>query len=215
MRVLITAGPTREPLDDVRYISNRSSGKMGYALAEESVRRGYQTILVSGPASLQPPEGVQHVTVETSDEMIDAVIEWLGEGIDVLISSAAISDFKPDKTNGKISSGSGLNLVLKPARKLIKVVRDYDKELFLVAFKAEHGADNQRLVEKAGKMLVDDGVNLVVANDVSRNIFDSDDTEAVIVGPRGETVMSRMSKAEAASMIWDVVDDEFRVRSSS
>ncbi len=97
MKILVTAGPTREPLDPVRYLSNRSSGKMGYAIARAALDAGHEVVLVSGPVALAPPDGVATVRVTTSDEMYEAVHAWVGWA-DVCVLCAAVADFRPARS---------------------------------------------------------------------------------------------------------------------
>jgi phosphopantothenoylcysteine decarboxylase / phosphopantothenate---cysteine ligase len=204
MRMLITAGPTREYLDDVRFISNGSSGAMGLAIAEEAVRRGHEVTLVLGPTHLKPMYGVRVIPAVSSDEMTEKSLAELSDGYDVLVSAAAIGDFTPErKIQGKISSAGEFPLLLKPTRKLIREAKERFRSLRIVAFKAEYGKDEAGL-EAAAKRLLD-CADIVVANDVSKDIFGSSETEALMVSSAGNVRIPRMSKRDAAKAVLDAL----------
>jgi phosphopantothenoylcysteine decarboxylase/phosphopantothenate--cysteine ligase len=205
MRVLITAGPTREYIDDVRFISNPSSGGMGVALAEEADRRGFEVTLVLGPTSVTPLYGMKVIPVVSSQEMTDKTLAELADGYDVLISAAALADYTPEKKeDGKIRSGSELTLKLKPTRKLIKEARALYPGLKIVAFKAEYDKTDDELVEAAKGLL--SHADVVVANDVSFGVFGADDTQAIIVSADGRvTHIEKCSKKDAARRVLDAV----------
>lgn len=164
-KVLITAGPTREPIDPVRYISNRSSGKMGYALAEVARDLGADVILVSGPTFLKTPENIHCISVETTDEMFQAVMEH--KDADIIIKSAAPSDYRPseyaDEKIKKHDLGMSLNLVRN--KDILKTLGSHKREgQFLVGFAAE----TQHLEQYALKKLKEKNLDFIVANDVSK-----------------------------------------------
>ena len=141
MTVLVTAGPTIEYIDDIRYITNKSSGKMGFAFAKDAVRRGAHCILVSGPTKLVPPAGCEFIPVETTEEMLGAVTTQLKmKNVDVFISAAAVADWKlKKKTEGKLPSSKDFSIELTPTEKIIEKVKKLSPATVLVAFKAEHG----------------------------------------------------------------------------
>ena len=205
-RILVTAGPTREPLDPVRFISNRSSGKMGYALAREAARRGADVVLVSGPVSLAPPPGARLVRVERTSEMRDAVLAEIAEA-DVLLMAAAPADFTVAAPAGeKIKRAAGIpNLELVPTPDVLREAAGAArKTTVLVGFAAE----TQDLLANAEKKLADKGVHLLVANDVSRPGvgFDADENEVVLLAPGAEPErVGRTSKLVAAGRILDRV----------
>ena len=127
MKILITAGPTREPLDPVRYLSNRSSGKMGYAIAQAALDAGHEVVLVSGPVALAAPDGARIVPVTTSDEMYEAVHAWVGWA-DVCVLCAAVADFRPARVEPhkiKKERRASLTLELVPTRDILRSLRDY------------------------------------------------------------------------------------------
>ncbi|MCX6695205.1 MAG: hypothetical protein NTU61_02775 [Candidatus Altiarchaeota archaeon] len=208
MKVLITLGPTQEPVDDVRFITNSSSGKMGVALAEDALRRGHEVILVCGPVNVETPKGAKVFKVRTAEEMTEKTLSLLN-GVDVLISTAAIADYTPEKkVEGKIKSGGRLVLKLKPTRKLVKEARGKFPKLFIVGFKAESGLDGSELVESARRKLEESKLDLIIANDLQKGIFGSDDTEAFIIDERETKPVEKTTKKDAAKLIWDTLEDK-------
>jgi phosphopantothenoylcysteine decarboxylase/phosphopantothenate--cysteine ligase len=203
--VLVTAGPTREPLDPVRYLTNRSSGRMGYALAAQAVRRGAQVTLVTGPTHLAPPAGVRVIPVQTALEMREAVLQ-AAEGATVVIKAAAVADYRPIAvaTEKIRSQQTGLSLRLEPTPDILQELGARKGGRFLVGFAAE----TRDLRERARAKLVAKGVDLVVANDVSRADigFDAPDNEVVLLDRWGGIVeLPRRPKAEVADRILDRV----------
>ncbi len=162
-QVVITAGPTREPLDPVRFLSNRSSGRMGFALAAEAARRGARVTLVAGPVALHTPRGVQRIDVETSAEMRTAVLE-ARDGADAVIMAAAVSDYIPPRSEVKIKKDSGeLALRLSRGPDILKELGETRGAELLVGFAAE--TDN--LLEHAREKLTRKNLDFIVANDIS------------------------------------------------
>lgn len=204
--VLVTAGPTEEALDAVRYISNRSSGKMGYALAEASRRRGARVVLVSGPTHLAPPPGVTFESVKTAEEMAQAVSRQLGN-LSVLLMAAAVADFRPVHANtGKIKKDGGAPVVeFEPTRDILAEVAQRRRPGQLVVGFA---AETDHLVENAAKKLHDKRLDLIVANDVTQDGagFDSDTNIVTLLFPDGRCKpLERMSKLDVAHRILDEV----------
>jgi len=207
MRVLVTAGGTREPLDPVRFIGNRSSGKMGYALAEVARRMGAEVVLVSGPTHLEPPSGVETVQVETAEEMRREVLERSGQCAAVVMA-AAVADFRPAspaEEKIKRKGRAGLTLELVPTADILaELVAAKKPGQILVGFAAETGD----LERKARAKLEEKGVDLLVANDVSTpgSGFDSDYNRAVLLYPDGRTLrLDLMPKRDLAVRIWEAV----------
>ncbi|MCE5309466.1 MAG: bifunctional phosphopantothenoylcysteine decarboxylase/phosphopantothenate--cysteine ligase CoaBC [Acidobacteriales bacterium] len=203
--VLVTAGPTQEPLDPVRYISNRSSGKMGYALAEAAAARGANVVLVSGPTHLARPNGVKLVKVTTAVEMHDAVIENLDPAT-IIIKAAAVADYHlariPDQKVKK--TAARLSLDLDPTPDILAEVGRRKGDRLLVGFAAE----TERLVEESRRKLKSKNCDMVVGNLVSQDGvgFDSDTNEVVLVMSTGEMVeLPRASKREIADQILDEI----------
>jgi phosphopantothenoylcysteine decarboxylase/phosphopantothenate--cysteine ligase len=201
--VLITAGPTQEPLDPVRYISNRSSGKMGFSLAEEAAQRGARVVLVSGPVTLKDPPGIEVVHVKTAAEMRKAVMEHLGEAT-MIIKAAAVADYhrsNPPQQKEKKTS-TRLSLELDPTPDILAEVGKKKGGRLLVGFAAE----TQNLIEEARRKLENKNCDMVVANLVSAEGigFESDENEVVLVLRTGETVaIRRAAKRVIAGRIFD------------
>ncbi|ODS43065.1 MAG: hypothetical protein MSIBF_01100 [Candidatus Altiarchaeales archaeon IMC4] len=203
-------GPTQEPIDPVRYISNRSSGRMGAALAREGLKRGHEITIISGPVNIPLPEGARIHRVTTSGQMIKTTLSELEKGYDVMISAAAISDYSVDYKEKKIDSGRELSLKLKPQVKLTKHAKELYPKTLVVAFKAETNAKGDELVKKARKKIHDEGVDLVVANDVSGRVFGSGENEVYIVNG-GVLHVPRASKALVSEKIWDAVESKIQI----
>ena len=203
--VLVTAGPTEEPIDPVRYLSNRSSGKMGYAIAEAARRRGARVILVSGPTRIEAPD-VTVRRVRTAEEMAAAVFENLAEA-GVVIMSAAVADFRPAQVEPeKIKRNRGQRtLELKPTEDILAgISRRRAPGQLVVGFAAETG----HLLENARAKLVSKNLDLVVANDVTAEGagFDVDTNIVTLVFPDGRAVpLERMSKLDVAARLLDEI----------
>jgi phosphopantothenoylcysteine decarboxylase / phosphopantothenate---cysteine ligase len=203
--VLITAGPTQEPLDPVRYISNRSSGKMGYALAEAAVQRGAQVILVSGPVQLREPHGARVVHVRTAREMYDAVMEHLPEA-GIIVKAAAVADYHLSQVpRNKIKKTAvRMSLDLDPTPDILAELGQKKGDRLLIGFAAE----TENLVASARQKLESKNCDMVVANLVNQEAtgFESDENEVVLVLSTGETIpLSRAPKREIADRIFDQV----------
>jgi phosphopantothenoylcysteine decarboxylase / phosphopantothenate---cysteine ligase len=203
--VLITAGPTQEPLDPVRFISNRSSGKMGYALAEAAVQRGAQVILVSGPVQLAEPRGARVVHVRTALEMHDAVIAHLNEA-SIIVKAAAVADYHLAQVpRHKIKkTAMRMSLDLDPTLDILAELGRKKGDRLLIGFAAE----TQNLVESARQKLESKSCDMVVANLVNQEAtgFEADENEVVLVLSTGETIpLSRAPKREIADRIFDQV----------
>lgn len=199
MHFLITAGPTREPLDPVRYLSNRSSGRMGHALAMAARDAGHPVTLVSGPVSLPPPEGVDLVRVETAREMFEAVKQRI-QGCDVAVFAAAVADYRPVRCSAqKIKKGSEtLVLELERTEDILGSARSaFGFQGCLVGFAAE----TENLVAHALEKLVRKQCDLVIANDVSHPGigFDSTENAVTLCLPGGLTQhLPRQGKTDLA-----------------
>jgi phosphopantothenoylcysteine decarboxylase/phosphopantothenate--cysteine ligase len=203
--ILITAGPTQEPLDPVRYISNRSSGKMGYALAEEAAARGARVILVSGPVHLAAPRGVELVPVQTAAEMRDKVMEYLPAAA-IVIKAAAVADFHLGKVpDHKVKkTAARISLELDPTPDILAELGRKKGDYLLTGFAAE----TQNLQQEARRKLESKNCDMVVGNLVGAGSlgFESDENEVVLVLRTGETVaIPRASKRIVAGRIFDEV----------
>jgi phosphopantothenoylcysteine decarboxylase/phosphopantothenate--cysteine ligase len=204
--LLITAGPTREPIDPVRYLSNRSSGKMGYALAEAAIRRGARVLLVSGPTALPAPPAAELIRVETAEQMRRAVMEQLPRAT-VVIKAAAVADYHPAAAPSrkiKRESQGPLELELTPTIDIVaEVARQAGPEQIIVGFAAE----TEDAIENARRKLTGKSLDAIVVNDVSRPGigFDSDRNAVTIITPGEETTVAESSKLEVAHRVLDAV----------
>jgi len=203
--VLLTAGPTQEPLDPVRYITNRSSGKMGYALAEAAAARGAHVVLVSGPVHLLPPRGVEVIQVHTAVEMHKQVMEHLVPAT-IVVKAAAVADFHLSKVpEQKVKkTAARISLELDPTPDILAELGRKKGDRLLIGFAAE----TQNLVQEARRKLESKNCDMVVANLVggSDSGFESDENEVTLVMRTGETTpLARASKREIADRIFDQV----------
>jgi phosphopantothenoylcysteine decarboxylase/phosphopantothenate--cysteine ligase len=193
---LITAGPTREAIDPVRYISNRSSGKMGYAIAEAALDAGHDVILISGPVNLAPPRDAKFISVSTSDEMFDAVHQH-ADSSDICVLCAALADYKPAEVSPvKIKKcAAQISLELVPTRDILQSLgRQHARKFLLVGFAAE----TDHLEANATKKLREKNCDIIVAND-ARIAMETDENELLILFRDGETKkISRSSKKNLA-----------------
>jgi phosphopantothenoylcysteine decarboxylase/phosphopantothenate--cysteine ligase len=194
LRVMVTAGPTYEHIDPVRLITNRSSGKMGFAMAREASRRGAAVTLVSGPSLLAPPLNIDLIPVETAQEMAEMVADRLKESkFDVMFAAAAPSDFQPIKPAvEKISSKmeAPFDLKVKPTEKVIRRAKKVQPDIFLVAFKAEWGANRDEMIARAKLFLKEADADMVAVNNVTiRGIgFGADTNQILLVKKDGRTI---------------------------
>ena len=204
--VLVTAGPTREALDPVRFLTNRSSGKMGYAVAEAAIRRGAKVMLISGPTDLRVPEGIEWIPVNTAEEMRAAVLERAAEA-GVVVMAAAVSDYRPAMMHaGKLKRGeSALTLKLEPTPDILgELGRQGGSQgsRILIGFAAE----TEQLAENARVKLIRKDADMIVANDVTQEGagFDGDTNIVTLVLRDGPDIpLPKMSKLEVANRILD------------
>jgi phosphopantothenoylcysteine decarboxylase/phosphopantothenate--cysteine ligase len=203
-RVVVTAGPTREPIDPVRYISNRSSGRMGYALAAAAVRRGAQVTLVSGPTTLMPPAVAAFVPVQTAEDMREAVLHH-ASGAAIVIKAAAVADYRVRQAAAqKIKGKHDLMLDLVPNADILAEVAARGTGAFIVGFAAE----TNDVAANARAKLEAKGIDLLVANDVSRRDigFDAEDNEVLLIDRwGGSRPLPRMPKSAVADAILDEI----------
>ena len=200
MKFLITAGPTREPIDPVRYISNRSSGKMGYAIAQAALDAGHDVVLISGPVALPAPPRAQIIRVTTADEMYDAVHANLAD-IDIAVLCAAVADFKPAAfAPHKIKKREGVPVIeLAPTRDILASLGALHQKKFLLAGFA---AETDDLEKNAREKLEKKQCDVVIANDVSAPGlgFESEENELVIfLHDQNSRVMPRAAKRDLAN----------------
>lgn len=206
MNILITAGPTREPIDPVRYLTNRSSGKMGYAIAGAAAHEGHRVLLISGPTSIDVPDGVDFIPVETAAEMHEAVVNHIGR-MDAAVFAAAVADYTPVRVAAeKIKkSGDKLTLELEKTNDILGAAR---RVMGFGGYLVGFAAETENLEENARAKLENKACNLVVANDVSRADigFDSEDNEALLVMPDRTEVFAKASKHELAMRVVRMVE---------
>ena len=202
--VLVTAGPTVEDIDPVRFVSNRSTGKMGYRLAEAARDRGARVILVSGPTALAAPSGMEVVAVRSAEEMAKAVAEH-GRDAGIVAMAAAVSDYRPaERAPQKMKKRAGEeSLALVRTPDILAALGAEKRGRFLVGFAAE----TEDVVARGRGKRAAKKVDLLVANDVSTvgSGFASDDNQAVLIDDLGETPLPAMSKRALADRIWDRV----------
>jgi phosphopantothenoylcysteine decarboxylase / phosphopantothenate---cysteine ligase len=208
LRVLVTAGGTREPIDSVRYVGNRSSGRMGFALAAEAARRGAGVTLVAANVALPKPEGVRRIEVETAAELLAATQTAFADS-DVLLMAAAVADFRPSQRADEKIAKSGrerLSLELEPTQDVLaELARGRAGGQTLIGFAAEHG---EGAIERGRAKLERKRLDAVVVNDISRSDigFDAPDNEVTIVTAGGESRVPLGSKQAVAAAILDEVE---------
>jgi phosphopantothenoylcysteine decarboxylase / phosphopantothenate---cysteine ligase len=195
-RVLITAGPTRERIDPVRFISNRSSGKMGFAVAQAAREAGAEVVLVSGPVSLATPPGVRRVDAESAAEMFDAVMKEVAQA-DIFISTAAVADYKPARPAAqKIKKASeSMDLSMERTTDILATVAARPDRPFVVGFAAE----TESVEQNARSKLLKKNLDMIAANEVGHDkAFDCEDNELVVLSRSGRHELGKASKAELA-----------------
>ncbi len=221
-RILITAGPSREAIDNVRYLSNKSSGRMGIEIAKEASARGADVLLVAGECMVKIPEYIKTNHVESANDFIKVIKDEISNNnYDFFISAAAISDYKPvELIEGKISSDNvkELNVNMKLTPKILDIARRKDYNLFIIAFKAETNVSRSELIDRAYDRLLKSESDLIVANDVGREDigFNSKDNEVYIINKvKHITHIDKHTKRYVASKIIDVALENYRIREIS
>jgi phosphopantothenoylcysteine decarboxylase/phosphopantothenate--cysteine ligase len=200
-RVVVSAGGTHEPIDPVRFVGNRASGRMGFALASEARDRGAAVVLVAGPTTLPPPLGVELVRVETALEMRDAVLAAI-DGADLLIMNAAVADFRPAEISGeKIKKGDDEELIVRLVRNpdILASIAER-RELVKVGFAAE----TMHVLDYARSKLDRKGLDMIIANEAVASIG-SEDIQVTLVDAQGVDALPRLPKAQAAAAILDSI----------
>jgi phosphopantothenoylcysteine decarboxylase / phosphopantothenate---cysteine ligase len=201
--VLVTAGPTREKIDPVRYLTNRSSGRMGYAIAEAALRRGARVLLVSGPTAISAPGAAELTRVETAEEMLAAVLKLLPKST-VVVKTAAVADFRPKAVAGqKIKRKGATTLELEPTTDILAEVSRRKTSQIVIGFAAE----TENVLENARKKLATKSLDAIVVNDVSREGigFDSDRNAVTIISHSEVVEVPETSKWEVAHRVLDQV----------
>jgi phosphopantothenoylcysteine decarboxylase/phosphopantothenate--cysteine ligase len=210
--VLLTAGPTREKIDPVRYLTNRSSGRMGYAIAEAALRRGARVLLVSGPVAIAAPGAAELTQVEMAEEMLAAVLKLLSQS-SVVIKTAAVADFRPKSAAGqKIKRKGAMTLELEPTTDILAEVARHKGSQMVVGFAAE----TENVLENARKKLASKSLDAIVVNDVSREGigFDSDRNAVTIISQSEVIEVPESSKWEVAHRVLDQVVKLRKLRGS-
>ena len=207
LKVMVTAAGTREPIDPVRFVGNRSSGKMGYSIARQALLRGADVTLITGPSALTPPPYAKVVRVETTKQMLDACLAVYPE-TDIVIKAAAVADFKPrsvaDQKIKKIHPEDGMTIVMDQNPDILKTLGGLKKQQFLVGFAAE----TQNLLENAANKVKKKNLDMIVANDVSLKGagFNTDTNIVKFLYPDGTVeALEILSKDEVASILLDRV----------
>lgn len=212
VRIVVTAGPTREPIDPVRFLSNHSSGKMGYAIADAAIEAGHEVTLISGPSALTPPPRARLVPITTSDELYDAVHEETRD-CDLLVMCAAVSDYKPvTAATQKLEKQPGpFALRLTPTRDILASLPTESRSYFVVGFAAE----THDIKANAQRKLFTKNCDMIVANDVSRDDsgMESDENEVTIFVRDGSSrFISRAPKKIIAREVLKII---FEIREKS
>lgn len=212
VHVVVTAGPTREPMDPVRFVSNPSSGKMGYALARAAQRRGAQVVLVSGPATLRPPDGVQFSSVTTAQEMYDAVMDHVRED-SIVLKAAAVCDWRPERCSAQKvkKAGSSPAVAFEPTSDILKALGDRKTGQVLVGFAAE----TEDLLENAAAKLAAKNLDMIVANLVGAQDsgFGADTNRATLLFKDGARQDLSLTSKEA--MADTILDEVVRIRAKA
>jgi phosphopantothenoylcysteine decarboxylase/phosphopantothenate--cysteine ligase len=207
-RVLVTAGPTREPLDPVRYLGNRSSGKMGFAVAAAAVEAGAEVILVAGPVSLSTPRRVKRIDVVTAREMQQAVLDHLN-GTDIFIAAAAVADYRPREASGRKLKKSAAKLVLELERNpdILAMVAAREKAPFTVGFAAE----TESVERNAQQKLQEKSIDMIAANRVGENLgFEADENELQVFWDGGSVQLERTRKTQLARQLMELVAERYQ-----
>jgi phosphopantothenoylcysteine decarboxylase/phosphopantothenate--cysteine ligase len=205
-RVLVTAGPTVEDIDPVRYISNRSSGKMGYAMAGEAARRGAKVDLISGPTAIDVPTGVSLTRVRSASQMAEAVLARYAD-VNIVVKTAAVADFTPARAHlqKRKKKERHWSLELVPTLDILEELGRTKKKQFLIGFAAE----SERLRENARQKLESKSLDLIVANDISDGElgFEVDLNQVLLIDREGnEEQLQPLTKTQIAAKVWDKIE---------
>ena len=201
--VLVTAGPTREKIDPVRYLTNRSSGRMGYAIAEAAIRRGARVLLVTGPTAIKPPASAEVTKIESAEEMRQAVLKLLPES-SIIIKTAAVADYRAkNSAEHKIKRKGPLTLELEPTTDILAELTRHKQNQLIIGFAAE----TQNVLENARKKLASKSLDAIVVNDVSREGvgFDSDRNAVTIITHDEVVEVPETTKWDVAQRVLDQV----------
>jgi phosphopantothenoylcysteine decarboxylase/phosphopantothenate--cysteine ligase len=212
-RVLVTAGPTREPLDPVRYLSNRSSGKMGFAVAAAAVEAGAQVTLVAGPVALSTPKRVKRIDVVTASEMQQAVLDHVGV-TDIFIAAAAVADYRPQVMSGRKLKKSAEKLILELERNpdILALVAARENAPFTVGFAAE----TESVELNAQQKLQEKSLDMIAANRVGETLgFEADDNALQVFWDGGSVLLERARKTRLARQLMELVAERYHHKHNS
>jgi len=201
-KIIVTAGATVEEIDPVRVITNKSSGRMGIRIAEKAAKMGASVTLIRGKTEVEPFGKINDVRVESVSDMLGEIKKNVKKN-DVIIHAAAVSDFAVDNTNKKIKSNKKISLELKPTKKIINEIKKINKKIKLIGFKAEYKVSKKELVDSARSLLKKAKADFIVANDVGKGVFGSEDNDVYIVGKK--VVHVKGSKREIANKVLELI----------
>jgi len=211
-KILVTAGATSEEIDPVRVITNKSSGKMGVYIAEEAFLRGADVTLIRGANAIEPQYHFKDITINNVKELFNEIKKEI-KSKDIVVHTAAVSDFTVNKVNKKIKSGQNLHLELEPTTKIFEKIKGLNKNIFLIGFKAEYKVNEKELVNRAYNLLKDSNADLVVANDVSKKGrgFDTETNEVFVVDKKNKVKHLRLADKR---VIGNEILDEIKKQNS-
>jgi phosphopantothenoylcysteine decarboxylase/phosphopantothenate--cysteine ligase len=203
-KAIVTAGGTEEEIDNVRVITNKSSGRMGIRIAEELAKRGAKVTLIRGRTEIEPCLRMKEIKARGVKDMLKAVKKAVRKN-DIIVHAAAVSDFKARKKKGKIKSDKKVVLELAPNVKVIDSIKKANKRIFLAGFKAEHDVSDRELKKRAGALLKKANADMVVGNDISGHVLGSDRNEVIIIDKKGKAI--KIKRAEKAIIAEKIVDE--------
>lgn len=211
-KVLITAGPTREPLDPARFLSNRSSGRMGYALAATAYRRGAEVLLVSGPVSLSCPPGVRRIAVTTAREMADAVRQE-APGSSIIVKAAAVADFRPAEEHAEKVKKDRIQLEI-PLVQNLDILYELGQKKFPGQILVGFAAESSNLEEEGRKKLERKNLDMIAVNNIcsEETGFESENNQILLIDRDGSRLLPMTSKEHTADLIWDRIVERIRSR---
>ncbi len=211
---MITAGPTIEYIDPVRIITNQSSGKTGMLLASELISSGAKVTLVYGPGSEKPPKGVKLIKISTSNEIFNVVKKEMQHKFDIVIMAAAISDYIPENpSKNKIkSSKNKIKISLKKTPKIINFIKKYQKNVFLVGFKAEANIPKNELISLAKKKMIESNADMIIANDIGSKRYkkNPESNEILIIDSNRVISSGWMKKEKIAKLIIKEIENKIK-----
>lgn len=204
-KIIVTAGGTEEEIDNVRVITNKSSGKMGIRIAEECVKRGAKVTLIRGRTDIEPNVLLKDIRIKTAGDMLREIKKEIKKN-DIMIHAAAVSDFLlKNKIKGKVKSDKELNLELTPTTKIFEKIKGMNERIFLVGFKAEYSLKEGIMKKKAINILKKAKADMIIANDVSKDVFGSDFNEVLIIDKKGRA--KKIKRADKRVIAEKIIDE--------